>query len=120
MRVLVTGGRDFNDRGLLKEALDRLHRQHTFSALIHGDAKGADRLAGEWAVSNGIKVDARPANWSRYGRAAGILRNSQMLDEQPDLVIAFPGGKGTDDMARKARKAGLTVVMVGQQGKSFT
>lgn len=81
--------------------------------MIHGDASGADRLSGEWAASKGIQVEARPADWSKHGRAAGPIRNSQMLDEKPELVIAFPGGQGTADMVRKAKQTGLEVVMVG-------
>lgn len=98
MRVLVTGGRDFSDLALLTGALDHLHAQHPFTVLIHGDASGADRLSGEWAESRGIQVEARPADWKKHGRAAGPIRNSQMLDERPDIVVAFPGGKGTADM----------------------
>lgn len=116
MRVLVTGGRDFSDRALVNDALDRLHAQHAFTVLIHGDASGADRLSGEWAASKGIQVEARPADWKKHGRAAGPIRNSQMLNEQPELVIAFPGGKGTADMVRKAKQAGLEVVIVSNEG----
>ena len=120
MRVLVTGGRDFSDRALLNDALDRLHSIHGFTVLIHGDASGADRLSGEWAASKGIQVEARPAEWKKHGRAAGPIRNSQMLDEKPGLVIAFPGGKGTADMVKKAKQAGLEVVMVNNEGTAAT
>ena len=116
MRVLITGGRDFSDRGLLFETLDRLHATHTFTVLIHGDASGADRLAGEWAAAAGIKVEAHPADWKKHGRAAGPIRNSQMLDEKPDLVVAFPGGRGTADMVKKAKAAGLEVVVMIEGG----
>ncbi len=112
MRVLVTGGRDFNDRELLCEALDRLHAAHPFTVLIHGDANGADRLSGEWATLRGIEVEAHPADWKKHGRAAGPIRNQKMLEEKPELVVAFPGGRGTADMVRKAKQAGLEVVMV--------
>jgi YspA, cpYpsA-related SLOG family len=112
MRVLVTGGRDFSDRTLLFEALDRLHAAHGFTVLIHGDANGADRLSGEWATARGVSVEAHPADWKRHGRAAGPIRNQMMLEEKPELVVAFPGGKGTADMVSKARQAGLEVVMV--------
>ena len=115
MRVLITGGRDFSDRALLFDALDRLHSIHGFTVLIHGDASGADRLSGEWAASKGIQVEARPAEWKKHGRAAGPIRNSQMLDEKPGLVIAFPGGNGTADMVKKAKQAGLEVVMVSSE-----
>jgi hypothetical protein len=112
MRVLVTGGRDFADRELLFGALDRIHAEKVFAVLVHGGAKGADRLAGEWGVARGVAVEAQPADWKQYGRAAGVIRNSTMLKEKPDLVIAFPGGKGTADMVKKAKQAGIEVVVV--------
>jgi len=111
MRVLVTGGRDFDERNMLAQTLDRLHEQHGFTLLIHGAAKGADRLAGEWAKSRGIEILACPADWRRYGRGAGMQRNKEMLEQSPDLLVAFPGGKGTENMVKIAKKAGLTVVM---------
>ena len=112
MRVLVTGGRDFSNRELLFETLDRLHAAHGFTALIHGDANGADRLAGEWGAVRGVTVEAHPADWKKHGRSAGPIRNQKMLEEKPDLVVAFPGGRGTADMVRRAKQAGLEVVMV--------
>ena len=80
--------------------------------MIHGDASGADRLAGEWAKERCIEVLARPAEWKKHGRAAGPIRNQAMLAEKPQLVVAFPGGKGTADMVAKAKKAGLEVVVI--------
>ncbi|MBY0514854.1 MAG: DUF2493 domain-containing protein [Gemmataceae bacterium] len=112
MRVLITGGRDFGDRELLFGALDRLHAAHGFTALIHGDAKGADRLAGEWADARGVSVEAHPADWKKHGRGAGPIRNQKMLEQKPGLVVAFPGGKGTADMVRRAKEAGIEVVAV--------
>lgn len=112
MRVLVTGGRDFGDRELLFGALDRLHAVHGFTALIHGDANGADRLSGEWAGARGVSVEVHPADWKKHGRAAGPIRNQKMLEEKPDLVVAFPGGRGTADMVRRAREAGIEVFVV--------
>ncbi len=71
----------------------------------------AVRLAGEWAQEQGIEVKARQADWKRFGRGAGPKRNRQMLEEKPDLVVAFPGGRGTAGMIRVATKAGLQVIM---------
>ena len=113
MRVLITGGRSFEKRSLLTEALDRLHQERGITTLIHGAAKGADRLAGEWAESRGIEVIANPAEWRRYGRAAGPIRNKQMLAEhKPDVVVAFPGSTGTANMVSIAEKAGVEVVRI--------
>ena len=110
MRVLVTGGRDFSDRALLVKVLDTLHERHAFTLLIHGDARGADRLAGGWAEGRGVQVLACPADWAKHGRAAGPIRNGEMLRHEPNLLVAFPGGKGTANMTELAKKAGLRTV----------
>ena len=112
MRLLVTGGRNFADRDFLFATLDRLHAEHGFTLLIHGDARGADQLAGEWAQERGVAILARPADWLRYGGGDAPRRNRQMLDEKPDLVVAFPGGSGTRNMVEIARKAGVNVIVV--------
>jgi NADPH:quinone reductase-like Zn-dependent oxidoreductase len=112
MRVLITGGRDFADRDLLFETLDRLHAVHGFTVLIHGAASGADTLAGEWAKECGVEVIARAADWKKHGRAAGPIRNQEMLKENPQMVIAFPGGKGTANMVAIAKKAGIEVMVI--------
>lgn len=114
MRVLVCGGRDYNDAKTVREVLDRLHKETPFSCVIHGAARGADTLAGLWAKRSEVPVEAYTAAWSRYGRAAGMIRNEQMLREgRPDLVVAFPGGVGTAGMVRIARAAGVRVEAVG-------
>lgn len=114
MRLLVTGGRSFADRDFLFAVLDRLHAKHGFTLLIGGDARGADRLAGEWAQERGISVLACPADRKRYGRAAGPKRNRQMLAEKPDLVVAFPGDSDTWHMVIIAEDAGVQVIRAGE------
>lgn len=109
-RVLVCGGRDFRDVALLKDVLNGLM---PLAAICHGGATGADALADGWAYLHEIPCTRYPADWGLYGRHAGPLRNRQMLAEfNPDLVVAFPGGKGTADMVRRARKAGFEVLVV--------
>jgi hypothetical protein len=81
--------------------------------IIYGGAYGADRLAREWAEEHCLGSECYPADWTKYGRAAGPIRNKQMLVEgKPDLVVAFPGGPGTADMVRQARAAGIRVIEV--------
>ena len=66
------------------------------SEIISGMASGADTFAVEWAARFGFPLRAFPAEWDKHGRSAGPIRNQRMLDEgKPDLVVAFPGGKGT-------------------------
>ena len=110
-RLLVCGGREFSDRDALFTALDRAHAKRPVSLLIHGAARGADTLAGEWAAARGIAVEVYPARWDVDGRKrAGPIRNQRMLDEgKPDACVAFPGGRGTADMVRRCREAGIPV-----------
>lgn len=109
MRVIVCGGRSYDDRATLFAALDRFHAAHGITCIIQGGASGADRLAYEWAASRMIAVENIPADWKKYGRAAGPIRNRAMLASYPNAVIAFPGGRGTDDMKRQAREFGVPV-----------
>lgn len=110
MRVIVCGGRDLNDRFYVYESLDRFHRVHGVTCVIQGGAKGADKLAYEWAADRMIMVINEPADWKQHGRAAGPMRNQKMIDDhRPDAVIAFEGGSGTADMIRRSKRAGLTV-----------
>ena len=116
MKVLVCGGRDFNDIDLLYSTLDEFHRDFTIDVIIKGCAKGADQLAGRWAESRDITQDQYPAKWGVYGRSAGYKRNTQMLVEgKPDIVIAFPGGRGTAMMMDIARRADVHVIDIEEK-----
>lgn len=124
-RVLVCGGRAYADRAKVRAVLD-LMSDYGMLGLIHGCAPGADSLAAEeWRAITRREQEARRAqrrpgnsekftigvraDWARHGDAAGPIRNAQMLTHGPDLVIAFPGGRGTADMIAKARAAGVPV-----------
>lgn len=115
MRVLVCGGRDYSDREHTQNTLTELHaRRGPITTVIHGAARGADTEGMLWAIATqGVGSVAFPADWNRYGKAAGAMRNERMLTEgKPDLVVAFPGGVGTADMVRRAKKAGVEVILV--------
>jgi hypothetical protein len=114
VRVLVCGGRDYLDTDHVHNELWRLHKKlGPFTVLIHGAATGADDEAMIWAQTYGFKHLPFEADWHTHGRAAGPIRNQRMIDEgKPELVIAFPGGRGTEDMKRRARDAGINVVEV--------
>lgn len=115
MKVLVCGGRRFDDYAMVIRVLDRIHDYAAASGLgvidliIHGDAPGADKLAGAWAVLRRVECKPFPAKWKGHGDdAAGRIRNQQMLDEgKPDLVVALPGQEGTRDMLTRAALAGV-------------
>lgn len=110
MRVLICGGRDFNNVAFIWSRLDRLHEQTPFTAIITGGARGVDAIASEWAVTKpGIQRYVCKADWDKHGRAAGPIRNARMLEWNPDLVVAFPGGRGTADMMRRAHEASVRI-----------
>lgn len=81
---------------------------------MHGAARGADTLCHRWAeVQKDVTISSHPAKWgSDLGIRAGVVRNQEMLDKNPDIniVVAFQGGKGTADMVKKAEKKGLTIL----------
>lgn len=110
MRVLVCGGRDFSNRSWLFNVLDDFHKELNITLIIEGGAKGADSLARDWSFGAHIPHQTYFADWETYGKAAGPIRNQRMLDYgEPDLVIAFPGGRGTADMITRAKRAGVKV-----------
>lgn len=108
--IAVTGGRDYQNRQVVYDNLDQYRDHLEISALITGMARGADTLDYQWSQSRGVPVWEFPANWERYGKAAGFRRNEQMIREgQPDFLIAFPGGNGTAHMVSKTKDAGILV-----------
>lgn len=118
MRVLVCGGRDYDDRDRVHNVLCDLNASRgPITCVIHGAATGADEEGMYWAqmMATVQKITHAPfvADWRAHGKAAGPLRNQRMLDEgRPDLVVAFPGGRGTADMVRRAEAAGIEIVKI--------
>jgi hypothetical protein len=113
VKVLVCGGRKFSDWGSVKSTLNDIHFSTPITLVIEGGARGADRLGAAWAAGYGVRRQTFLANWTRDGKAAGPIRNQAMLDlGKPDLVVAFPGGRGTADMVKRARAAGVEVKVV--------
>lgn len=114
MRVAFTGGRAFRDSARVRDAIMDLAEGAGGGGrlqVIVGDAAGADHLVRRWCRALHIPHRVYEARWVEYGRAAGPLRNQQMIEVGPDLVVAFPGGAGTADMLRRAEPAGIAVRM---------
>jgi ribA/ribD-fused uncharacterized protein len=109
MRLLVSGGRDFNDVEFIVTHLNRLHKARNISELVHGAARGVDTICAMWADEVGVTPIPVPLAWrddsGRLDRGAGHKRNQKMLDEyHPEALFAFPGGGGTADMVERAEK----------------
>ena len=110
-RVLVCGGRNYVDEYMVDLAIWSLDSSNL--TIIHGGARGADSLAGQIAEAKGIPVEVHHADWETHGKAAGFIRNQKMLDSGVHMVLAFPGGAGTEDMKRRAKDAGVLVLEIG-------
>lgn len=111
--ALVCGGREYRNRTWLYLVLDTLHSERRILRLITGGSRGADHLAEQWATENRVFNARYVADWKQHGRAAGPIRNQRMLDEErPNVVVAFPGGRGTADMVARAKAANVEVIEV--------
>ena len=120
MRLLVTGSRYLNDYNYFSKEMDKFCSSHSIpTTVIHGAARGADTLASRWVREMNsmrnhdpvITEIEEPAKWKLHGKAAGPIRNQLMLVEhKPDMVLAFPGGKGTANMIKIARWNGVPIV----------
>ena len=121
IRLLVTGSRDWSDYLIVLRELTLLHQAEGVEVVIHGNCRGADKLAGRAAKELRIPVLVFPAKWDEHGKAAGPIRNQQMLDEgYPDYVLAlhdhFEESKGTKDMVERTQHAGLPARLVWHGG----
>ena len=110
MKTIIAGSRDFQDYEKMKEVLDKLPWKVT--QVISGNARGADQMGEWWAQQNEIELRIYPANWSRYGKAAGHIRNQEMA-RVGDALVAFWDGKskGTESMIKYALDKRLEVVV---------
>lgn len=112
-RILVCGGRDFDNYPLIKKYLDQLKPENGVAAdlvIIEGGAAGVDSNARRWCREVGRPCMTFQACWDAYGKAAGGIRNAWMLKfGEPDLVIAFPGGFGTRNMVSQAEAADIII-----------
>lgn len=105
----MCGGRDFTDWQRAEDVFSDTDITH----VVQGGARGADALARRWCAEHDVPCVTIEADWATHGRAAGPLRNQRMLDEYDfDQVIAFPGGRGTEDMVLRAMRKRLNVWVV--------
>jgi len=110
MRVIIAGSRSLKDLRIVTAAMEEARREKAIAptAVICGEARGADLLGKRWAQANGIDVISMPAEWDLHGRAAGPIRNSQMADIADAVVAVWDGqSAGTRDMIKKAQKKGI-------------
>jgi len=112
IKVIVCGGRDFDDYKLLENTLDRLYADKEIQ-VVSGHAAGADILGEMYAKKFGLELKKFPAKWSKFGAMAGPVRNAEMAD-YANHCVAFWDGKssGTRNMIKTAKQRGLIVHIV--------
>lgn len=113
-RVIVAGSRDYTD----SQILDTVVHEHRPDVIVHGGARGADALAGDFAQWHLVPTEVHPvtsADWRRHGKKAGPMRNQRMVDAGADVCLAFPHADsvGTWDCAARAMRAGIFTVIDG-------
>ena len=110
MRIIVCGSRHWTNVERIRRILAALPSD---TVIVHGACQGADMIADTVAKQLGMETEPYPADWGRYGRSAGPIRNKQMLDAGTGMVIAFHNGlmqsKGTKNMVKMARDANVHV-----------
>jgi hypothetical protein len=114
VNVLICGGRNFTDERVIGPVIDTLGPVE--DVVIHGGAEGADLTAGKLARRRGVHSAVMFALWGEHGRPAGPLRNQAMLHLRPDKVIAFPGGRGTENCVKQAEALGIPVERIEAAG----
>jgi hypothetical protein len=120
MRVIVCGSRTWNDRAAIADVLHDLALTLDTPlncTIVHGNARGADRIAAQEALKAGFYVEAHPADWEQHGKAAGPIRNQRMADLGADLCIAFWDGAsaGTRHMVDLANRRAIRVKIVAPE-----
>ena len=118
VKVLISGDRNWTDKAMIEYYLTKTLPKMGLKPvlIIEGGARGADRLAAQVAIELGIPVQEHPAHWEIYGRGAGHIRNTEMLQECPNVLLAFHDdlehSKGTKNMVMQARKSGQPVIIM--------
>ena len=110
MKVIIAGGRDFDNYEVLRNYCDHVLQNQTDIEIVSGTAKGADQLGEKYAKEKGYRVKRFPADWKKYNKAAGYIRNEEMA-KYADALIAFWNGmsKGTEHMINLANKYNLKI-----------
>ena len=113
MKVIIAGSRNFNDYKFLCEKCDKILSNQKDIEIVSGTANGADKLGETYATERGYKITRFPADWNKYGKAAGYMRNIQMAEYGDALIVFWDGkSKGTKHMIDLAKQYGLKVRII--------
>lgn len=121
LHILICGGRHFDNYELLRATVTKYIADHGFEShnieIISGHCPGADMLGERFAQEHNTEMKLFPAQWQQFGRAAGPIRNKQMVDYlnsfEHKVVIAFasPNSRGTRNTISLARRMGIDVLI---------
>lgn len=113
MNIIICGSREIENQ--TKQDIDHLvsvAQFDTINKVLCGEATGIDQLGKRWALKHEVEVESYPADWKAHGKAAGPIRNGQMVKEADGVIaIMFPDSRGTKDCIRQATSKGITVIV---------
>lgn len=115
MKTIIAGSRNITDYSIVEDALTKISWRVT--GVVSGTARGVDRLGEQWARNHGVTVRQFPADWDKYGKAAGSIRNEEMASNADALVAIWDGAsRGTQNMVEQAKRHGLKVLVYYADG----
>ncbi|GCE61966.1 DUF2493 domain-containing protein [Microcystis aeruginosa] len=105
LKIIIAGSRNFNNYNLLEQKVDFYIGENQDIEIISGTARGADKLGERYAINKGLKLKRFPADWQKYGKKAGYLRNEEMAKYASHAIIFWDGkSKGTGHMIELCKK----------------
>jgi hypothetical protein len=118
MKIAVSGGRDNYDYEFIDAVLHSYSTSYQITEILVGDASGVDSIVKQWCRYNEMECKVFEANWKEYGKSAGPIRNSEILNDHPDIVILFAGGAGTENMSTQAASRRIVTVDYRDRGEN--
>jgi len=110
MKLIIAGSRNFHDYNSVEQKINDLVKLNFPSCVISGCCQGADRIGELWAEKNNTPVVKFPADWDKFGKQAGPIRNKQMAEYADALILIWDGkSKGSKNMLEEAKKSGLAI-----------
>lgn len=124
MKVIIAGSRDFEDYDHLREKVNEFRKNNVITEIVSGNARGADRLGEKYSTEYGLNLTLYPANWKKYGNAAGPIRNRAMAEYADALIAVWDGNsKGTENMIdcmHKLKKPVYVILYDAETAKGLT
>jgi hypothetical protein len=121
VKTIIAGSRNFTDPTLVEMAVELARNHIQVTEVVSGQCEGIDRLGEIWATTHDIPCSYFPADWDKHGKAAGPIRNSEMVNYADALIAVWDGrSRGTMDVIKKARTKGLKVAVYSGEGHQLS